>query len=341
MEFKKYSSIENSYRSLYVDKIRAYFPGELFVVQEKIHGSNFAFYTDGKEIKIAKRQSFLEEDKIQGFFHSDVVVKKYSDKILGVFESIKEHVNGAVAEIAVFGELCGGNYPHEDVEQINGVKGINSDVYYSPDIEFIIFDIKVNGSYIDVTAMNTVCVLNGVPFTPILFEGKLDECLAYQNKFATTIPAMFDLPSIEGNDCEGVVIRTKKSLYCPNGERLLLKNKNEAFNEKHGVGKTKTKKESKPFPEHLVKYRDEIELFITDNRLRNVISKTGIPEEKGKVFGTLIKEFNHDIIIDFLKENEDFKEIDKNDQKLVTKHSNKMACILIRRNLDNICDGRF
>ena len=306
-----------------------------------VHNSNFAFYTDGKEVKPAKRTMFLEGDAVKQFFHADKIIERYHDKILGVFESILEHVNGAALEISIHGELCGGNYPHPDVEQISGVKGVNSKVYYSPDLEFTVFDIKVNGSYIGVQPMNTVCTLNGVPFCGVLFEGKLDECLAYNNKFPTTIPGMFDLPPIEGNNCEGVVIRTKKSLYCPNGERLLLKNKNEAFNEKNGVGKIKTKRESKPFPEHLVKYRDEIELFITENRLRNVISKTGVPEEKGKVFGVLIKEFNHDIIIDFLKENEDFKELGKSDQKLITNHSNKQACVLIRRNLDNIVDGRF
>ena len=341
MEFKKYSSIENSHRDLYVDKIRTYFPGEIFVVQEKLHGSNFSIYTDGKEVKAAKRTKFLSDEELKGFFHADQILERYHDQILGVFESVKEHINGAVGDIAIFGELCGGNYPHPDVKENSTVKGIQSGVFYSNNVEFVVFDIKVNGSFVNVLEMNTMCSLNGLPFTGVLFEGKLDECLAYQNEFQTTIPAMFDLPRIEGNICEGVVIRTKKALYCPNGERLLLKNKNEAFNEKHGSGKTKTKKEAKPFPEHLVKYRDEIGLFITENRLRNVISKTGIPEEKGKVFGTLIKEFNHDIIIDFLKENEEFKTIDKTDQKLVTNSSNKTACALIRRNLDNIIDGNF
>lgn len=341
MEFKTFSSIENSYRDRYVDKIRTYFPGATFIVQEKIHGSNFAFYTDGKDIKVAKRSQFLEGDAIKQFFHADQILERYHEKMLGVYQSVIEHVNETAIEVSIHGEICGGNYPHPDVEKNNTVKGVQAGVFYSNNIEFVVFDIKVNGSYIGVQAMNTVCALNGVPFCGVLFEGNLDECLAYQNEFQTTIPGMFDLPPIEGNLCEGVVIRTKKALYCPNGERLLLKNKNEKFKEKHDGGKTKTKKEQKPFPEHLVKYRDEIELFITDNRLRNVISKTGIPEEKGKVFATLIKEFNHDIIIDFLKENEDFKEIDKNDQKLVTKKANQSACVLIRRNLANIIDGNF
>ena len=341
MEFKSYSSIENSYRDLYVNKIRTYFPGETFVVQEKVHGSNFSFYTDGKEVKVAKRKNFLEGDEIKQFFHADTIVEKYKDKILGVFESVKEHVNGAVAEISVHGELCGGNYPHDDVKKNNSVKAIQKGVYYHPDVEFIAFDIKVNGSYIGILPMNTVCVLNGIPFCGVLFEGKLDECLEYSNEFPTTIPNMFDLPSIEGNNCEGVVIRSKSALYAPNGERLILKNKNESFNEKHGVGKVKIKKEAKPFPEHLVKFREEIVSYITENRLRNVISKTGIPEEKNKVFGTLIKEYNHDIIIDFLKENEDLKELEKSEQKLITNKSNQLAASVIRRNLDNIVDGNF
>ncbi|RTZ48577.1 hypothetical protein EJ377_12530 (plasmid) [Chryseobacterium arthrosphaerae] len=33
------------------------------MVQEKVHGANFSFFTDGKEIKIGKRTAFIEKDE--------------------------------------------------------------------------------------------------------------------------------------------------------------------------------------------------------------------------------------------------------------------------------------
>ena len=67
MEFKKYSSIENTYRKAEIDYIRqnAFDRGD-FIIEEKVHGSNFAFYYDGTEIKCAKRTQFIDDMRAQG-----------------------------------------------------------------------------------------------------------------------------------------------------------------------------------------------------------------------------------------------------------------------------------
>mmetsp|Transcript_13892 Transcript_13892/g.32393 ORF Transcript_13892/g.32393 Transcript_13892/m.32393 type:complete len:94 (-) Transcript_13892:153-434(-) len=66
MKFKKYTSIENSHRKKFVaDCVSAIELGyckDDFVVEEKAHGANFAFYYDGTELKTASRSGFLEKN---------------------------------------------------------------------------------------------------------------------------------------------------------------------------------------------------------------------------------------------------------------------------------------
>ncbi len=56
IEFKKYSSIENSFNREFLEYVVAQMPADLqYVVQEKVHGANTSFLCDGHEVKFAKR----------------------------------------------------------------------------------------------------------------------------------------------------------------------------------------------------------------------------------------------------------------------------------------------
>lgn len=49
LEFKKYSSIENSFNREFMERIVAEMPTDLeYVVQEKVHGANTSFLCDGE-----------------------------------------------------------------------------------------------------------------------------------------------------------------------------------------------------------------------------------------------------------------------------------------------------
>ena len=64
LEFKKYSSIENSFNREFMERIVAEMPTDLeYVVQEKVHGANTSFLCDGKNVRFAKRTSMLEADE--------------------------------------------------------------------------------------------------------------------------------------------------------------------------------------------------------------------------------------------------------------------------------------
>lgn len=62
MEFRKYPSIENSYRKGFAQAVRdaGEEAGAEWVVTEKIHGANFSFWTDGSNVACGKRTSLLE-----------------------------------------------------------------------------------------------------------------------------------------------------------------------------------------------------------------------------------------------------------------------------------------
>ena len=56
MDFKKYNSIENSYQIEFLNEIKEQGFNDLeYVVQEKVHGANLSFITNGKDIISAKR----------------------------------------------------------------------------------------------------------------------------------------------------------------------------------------------------------------------------------------------------------------------------------------------
>lgn len=60
MEFKKFSSLENTYRQNLIDKVQYEGKdGGAWIVTEKIHGANFSFWCDGIEVKTASRTQFV------------------------------------------------------------------------------------------------------------------------------------------------------------------------------------------------------------------------------------------------------------------------------------------
>lgn len=62
IEFKKYSSIENSFSREFMENVVAQVPPDMeWVVQEKVHGANTSFLCDGSEVKFAKRTALLAD----------------------------------------------------------------------------------------------------------------------------------------------------------------------------------------------------------------------------------------------------------------------------------------
>ena len=334
LEFKKYSSIENSFNREFMERVMAEMPADLeYVVQEKVHGANTSFLCDGNEVKFAKRTSVLAEG--ENFYEYAELLEAYKDRVLSLFGKVKARYP-KITHISVFGEMFGGRYPHDNVKVSHKLSLIQKGVCYTPEHEFYGFDIYLfedgNNRFLPVEEVNELFEVEGFFYARTLFRGTLIECLKYPNAFESKIAEWLGLPTIEDNICEGVVIRPVVPMYLRNGSRVLIKNKNERFSEKKSV-KTRNKLFAEPVPysEALKALLPEAEAYVTENRLANVVSHIGevhFPKDFGKVMGL----FSKDVLDDFLKEHGSaYTALDKCEQKSLNKELNKLCTTLVKK----------
>ena len=120
-----------------------------WVAMEKVHGSNFAIYYNNGLINFSKRNSKLKDDE---WFYNYHLIKK---KLISCTKNIATYMNSD--RFIIYGELFGGFYP-ENPEEWKGPMGtrinekgvslipfedraIQEGIYYSPNIEYMVFDI--------------------------------------------------------------------------------------------------------------------------------------------------------------------------------------------------------
>ncbi|MFW6172903.1 MAG: RNA ligase, Rnl2 family [Elusimicrobiota bacterium] len=338
MPFRKYSSIENSYRQKEIDYIvRCGFnhTDYKWSVSEKVHGASFSFaLVSGQDhIRMAKRTSLIADDA--NFYGSQIVWKRYKDNVKLLMDHLqKEYPDNK--DFIIYGEIYGGWYPHDDVEKVPNATRVQKGVYYNPDNDFYAFDIRVDENFLDKDVANELFKKFGFFYAKPLFEGTFEECLEYNNKYITTIPKRLGLPEIADNFCEGNVIKPIKALTLPSGSRVILKNKNEIFNERSNK---KVKIEIK-MTDKMQEVFDLLCSYITENRLRNIISHVG--PVSNKEFGKVMGEMSKDIYKDFNKDYADkLNDLEKKEQKRVKKIVGQKTADLIRKNFLDIIDGTF
>ena len=334
LEFKKYSSIENSFSREFMEHVVAEMPQDLeYVVQEKVHGANTSFLCDGETLRFAKRTSVLEEG--EQFYDYPELLERYRDRVLELFGDIKAKYP-EMTHVSVFGEMFGGLYPHDGVKTRQKVSLIQRGVCYTPDHEFYGFDIYLftaeGGRFLPVDEVNDFFETYGFFYARTLFRGTLTECLKQPNAFQSKIAEWLGLPAIEDNICEGIVIRPVTPMYLRNGSRVLIKSKNERFAErKSAKRRTKLFVEPVPYSDELKALIVEGETYVTENRLANVVSHIGevhFPKDFGKVMGL----FSKDVLEDYLKEHGNlYTALEKSEQKLLTKELNKFCTALVKQ----------
>lgn len=323
MKFSKYPSISNSYVSKNVDAAKAVSSDITFIVQEKIHGSNFSLWCDGTDVKAARRGDFLKaDDKFHGFH---AILDQYRDAMMDLFANIQD-VTDKVHTVTVHGELFGGSYPHPDVPVNNKVSKVQASVFYCPDVKFLAFDLDINGNRAPAKLTNDVLGAHDIPVCPVLFQGSLDDCLAFSNQFQTTIPDMFGLPAIDGNTCEGVVV---KPLTVGDTD-LVFKNKNSKFTEKQRVKKTQAVVSNRQ-----AAMQQAIACYVTKARLDNVVSKQLqlTQQDIGRLVGLLAQDALGDFQVDC---GLDYQNLSKADRNAVKSFLKRQCSNLIRANLADI-----
>lgn len=340
MNFQKYPSIENTRFRKVINQIKDEgFDQGPWEVSNKIHGANFSLWYDGTQVQFARRTSFIITD--DHFYNFESI----RERLEGYAQRVWNLILGQTCfspppkEMVIYGELFGNIYPG----MRSSGKGVQNNIYYSPELQFYAFDLKVDDIYWGTDTRLEIFQQAQVPYAPILFRGSFEECLEFDTIFEDPIYQDFGLPRVEGNYSEGVVLKPCSARFLKSGSRVILKNKNPQHFEKKEK-KSKKPKQKGPTNQKLDPQVEEqvanLEQFVTENRLRNVLSKMG-PVTKADL-GQVIKEFNQDLLEDYFKEYWwDFHQLDKSDQKLVTSRTNKTASHLVRSRMFEIINGDF
>lgn len=312
-------------------------------ITEKVHGSNFAIYIDQEETRFAKRSHFLKEG--ENFFQFPRAI----DKILYKFQEMWDYIVSQhlqIEEMIIYGELCGGWYPHPEVKNVGSVRKIQKGVWYHPDIQYYIFDIMLNGEFIPHYLVCELCERFELLHAKILFRGTFDECMEYPNQFQTKIPEWLGIPLMNpnekhtiksmvggygldeeaiykeqiyyGNICEGFVLKPISIQRYEDGDRVILKSKNDIFKEiSHEKSPQKARKERQELSEHALATWNLLEPYINENRLRNTLGNFG---EFGKQdFRTIYDLFKEDIYEDFRVNHMNLEQLCPDDLKMLDK----------------------
>lgn len=330
--FKKYNSIENSYRSKFLDRIKAqgYWKDE-FIVQEKVHGANLSYWTqNGQEFYAAKRTAAIGSE--ERFFNYEEVLEVIQPGLTQIWKSLKATLGAELEQLTIFGEIIGGTYPHPDVKQNAQAIKVQKGIHYSPHNHFYAFDIMVNTTtYLNVDAANDLFKETGLLYAKTLFRGSIEDCLAYPNDFDSTVPEDLGLPSLTPNIVEGTIVRPAITRYLGTGNRIILKNKNERWSEKKRQAKT-----ARPAPVEtgpVAEMKAAILEYVTENRLNNVLSKLGAVTKKD--FGRIMGLFNKDVVEDFSKDYEaNLAELSKKECKTINKSIGVASAALIHETLN-------
>lgn len=338
--FSKYSKIKNGYQKEFIQKIQDIgMANQQYVVEEKVNGANLSLWITMSGLRVAKRTAFLTPD--EKFFNYQTVVAKCQERAKQLFilsqDWAKDQDIGTIYLVVVYGEIFGGYYPHPDVPSVPEAKRVAKGVAYSAENGYYAFDIRLTATdgdhyYPDIYTRNQLLKEAGFFHPQPLFTGTLAECLAYPTAFESLIPQQLGLPPIKGNFCEGVVIKPVKTSFLPNGSRIILKNKNEKFQEK-GKVKKRSDGSSQPLPAHLQKFVDITSQYITKVRYENLVSKYGqfSTQEFGKLLGLYVK----DLLEDFIEEHgEAFNALPKNERRQITRKLNKELPKFLRNCLE-------
>ena len=323
-EFKKFNSLENSYRENFIHKIRKHgYEDEDYIITEKLHGANYSFTViveNGLPISVipAKRSGYIHSD--EKFYNHRPVYEKYVNKVSNLALCLLKDKNMSDGVVTVYGELYGGN--------------IQGGMAYPLEQDFAGFDITINGQPINKEVAFTKMLDYNIPHVPVLeVATSLSDSLVYNESFVTNLLRDgFDVSNPQ-SEAEGIVIEPVNPRYLTTGERVYIKKKTKRFLEK---GKNKIKKPEVVLNDLLSKILEQSLEYVNENRYNAVVSKEGDVNIKmiGKISGLMTQDIITDLIKDEvfeeLKDLGDTSEIKKFKQTLQSEVTNFIRTILLK-----------
>jgi len=257
---------------------------------EKIHGTSAHIdfkYEEGKLIFFpggSKMDNFMKN------FDEEALLAKFKEK----FKS----------NVTVYGEAYGG--------KCQGMKDT-----YGPDLKFIVFDVKVDETWVSVPNAENIALNLGLEFVAysqiptdlneIDRQRDLDSTQAFRNGIK------------ERKMREGVVLRPLTEFRDNRGNRIMCKHKRDEFKE------TKTKREVSPEKLKIIEDTEKIaDEWVTAMRLDHILSKMpecGI-EHTGKIIKIMVEDVYREGKDEIIESLETRKAIGKATAKLFKYHLN-------------------
>lgn len=273
MDFKKFTSIENSYRQKFVDKFHID-PETMFIGTEKLDGANIQLlFQPDKEMIVGKRTSYLTKE--DNFFDIWNTLERYKKET----NEIQEWCNKTARTARLFGEIYG--------------PGINGRVDYGTEKKIAIFDLHLD----EVLCSQFRLLLYAVRWDiehllpQRIIKGTLEQCMAY------------DVENMPRKDCEGIVIQPySEKIENRHGERFILKKKSKKFEDvrvdeiNKGAGRAEPKEN-----DIIYMLNKQFRQYITKNRVIDIFAKHGQISEM-KQIGHYIILVLEDAKADFVKD---------------------------------------
>ena len=292
MSFEKYGEIENTYSSKLPEKaLLAGLGGVECICAVKVDGANFqagigadgVFFTGTRNRELKPDEDFCGWQRVMAKLDVERKLREVK-AMLGC------------SEVIMYGELCGGLYRHPDVPQVREAVRIQGRVDYSPDNEWVPFDLKADGKYVSQDLLQKLCSDVGLPCQQVVFRGTLEECLKFDPVMQDTTGQHFwGLPPIDGNVAEGVVVKPVEAVYL-GCSRVIFKIKTPKFKER--IRRTKAviadaglTDVEKSIVERALEYVNEARVF-------SALSKLGTSVKFSQLTGEVIR----DAMADFRKE---------------------------------------
>lgn len=204
-----YMHIENLYKNQNVLLFK-----ELYAL-EKLHGTSahIGFVTDkSTKFDMGTKEQHAVDETAEGLFEvfSGGTTLNNFYKLIDVHTLPKKLAEMGVSEIAIHGELYGGN------QQKQGWR-------YGKELKFCVFDVRINDSWLSVPQAEEVAQKLGLEFVSwTKIPGTVEACDAARD--ASSVQAKRN--GVEGDQpMEGVILRPLLELHDNRGSRIIAKHK--------------------------------------------------------------------------------------------------------------------
>ena len=299
---------------------------EKWVLLEKIHGSNSCFiyqYQDEEpNYQLGRRNGLVPKKELRSFYNIETAYQPWVEQLKNMCEAACYEMgfDPRHHQVVVYSELYGAN--------------IQKGMRYHDQESILVFDIRVDDTFLCYDKMRQLCQDYGIPSTPLIAEGTLDELVeSFRDKlegFTSQVPQKIHQQETNDAPAEGVILRPImiNETYDPfykSSYMLRYKWKKTEFTEH--PQKKEIPREQMTRPEYLLVQATE---FLNAPRLATYQSKVGVDYLLDmNNMGANIRALVQDTLVDIKEEDEyqfifEEKKLQSELQKMLSRKSSSM-----------------